>query len=201
MNSRFSPDAVSQGPDERDQWHGHEESREVGEYRGRRVESDYLLQVRNEVGPEGIGPERAQGSDREDEHYLSAVVPDRFPDGDALDVLGALDPSERGCLLHPEPYPQPHKGKWTSHQKRDAPAPRSVGGVRHYRRECQHGQSAKQRRQGRESRRDGGVKPLLPSGAYSVMKEVEPVNSPPPEKPWTSRKRASRSGARMPTCA
>ncbi len=41
-------------------------------------------------------------------------------------------------------------------------------------------------------------KPLFSSGAYSEINEVEPVNSPPPEKPCTSRNSASRIGASMP---
>ena len=41
-------------------------------------------------------------------------------------------------------------------------------------------------------------RPRRCAGACSVMNDVEPVNSPPPEKPWTSRRTASRTGASTP---
>jgi hypothetical protein len=43
-------------------------------------------------------------------------------------------------------------------------------------------------------------KPLRSVGAYSMIKEFEPANSPPAENPWVSRQTRSSTGASRPTC-
>src|SRR5215218_4071639 len=43
-------------------------------------------------------------------------------------------------------------------------------------------------------------RPLRLCGEYSVKNVAAPENSPPAEKPWSSRNTKSRIGAHMPTC-
>ena len=43
--------------------------------------------------------------------------------------------------------------------------------------------------------------PRIIGDACSVVYTIEPVNSPPSEKPWTTRMVISNAGAAIPTCA